>query len=66
MQDVSEQPEQPSVERAERKENMVPNPLEEKEKPGAPAADKSDRKKAALQISEAYDMAKVFNAQLSA
>ena len=63
--DMSEQPMVEKVEKAETNPT-VPNPLTEKERPPTPSADKSDKKKAVLQITEAYDMAKVFNAQLSA
>ena len=45
----------------------VPNALQDSEKAtfGMPV-EKPDKKKTVLQITEAYDMAKVFNAQLSA
>ena len=48
--------------------STVPNALKETEKceSFAPAVDKTEKKKAVLQIAEAYDMAKVFNAQISA
>ena len=44
--------------------STVPNALKETEKceSFAPAVDKTEKKKAVLQIAEAYDMAKVFNA----
>ena len=44
----------------------VPNPLKEKEIPQYNLPNKTEKRKVALSVSEAYDMAKVFNAQLSA